>query len=190
MNPVNPPRRQQVSKGQRFRIFNRDGFRCRYCGTTSAHAALVVDHVIPVKKGGTNDDANLLTSCQPCNAGKAARSIENPADITQDRKRIAKERRANIRAAKRAEEAAIARENFRQAVVDAWCNIRGIEDADSRTITVMVRYANMYGMDQVLDWIQKAHDKMQDAPDFKVGRYVSGIRRKMIENGEITQDGK
>lgn len=36
---------------------------------------LVVDHVTPVASGGTNDILNLVTSCEACNAGKAAKSL-------------------------------------------------------------------------------------------------------------------
>jgi 5-methylcytosine-specific restriction endonuclease McrA len=51
----------------------RDGFRCRRCGHGPDVAPLVVDHVVPVAKGGTRDDANLQTLCQPCNCGKSDR---------------------------------------------------------------------------------------------------------------------
>jgi hypothetical protein len=34
---------------------------------------LCVDHIEPVAEGGSSDDANLLTSCYPCNIGKGGR---------------------------------------------------------------------------------------------------------------------
>lgn len=55
---------------KRFRILNRDGFRCRYCGTSAGSDALEVDHVVARSAGGSDDDANLVTSCFPCNRGK------------------------------------------------------------------------------------------------------------------------
>lgn len=34
-----------------------------------------MDHVVPVAKGGTNDLANLVTSCRRCNLGKGVQSV-------------------------------------------------------------------------------------------------------------------
>ena len=44
---------------------------------------LTVDHVIPQALGGGDDPRNLVTACQPCNAGKAATSPDDPlvADV-------------------------------------------------------------------------------------------------------------
>ena len=44
--------------------------RCVYCGAV----ATVVDHVVPVSKGGSLDLTNLVPACQPCNAAKGASS--------------------------------------------------------------------------------------------------------------------
>lgn len=55
----------------RFEVLKRDGYRCRYCGCTAADSRLQVDHITPVSRGGTNEDANLITACQDCNSGKS-----------------------------------------------------------------------------------------------------------------------
>ena len=58
----------------RDRIFERDGYTCQYCG---AHGGeLHCDHIIPVSRGGTNDDDNLATACAACNLSKSARTPE------------------------------------------------------------------------------------------------------------------
>jgi 5-methylcytosine-specific restriction endonuclease McrA len=31
-----------------------------------------VDHIVPVSRGGGNDEANLRTLCRACNVGKGA----------------------------------------------------------------------------------------------------------------------
>lgn len=63
--------RKAISKKQRFEIFNRDGFTCRYCGRTVEDGIkLEIDHVISVAHGGDNDENNLVTSCWDCNHGK------------------------------------------------------------------------------------------------------------------------
>ena len=61
--------RKAISKRLRFAIFARDKFTCRYCGKQPPEVVLVIDHMIPVAEGGTNEETNLITSC-PCNAGK------------------------------------------------------------------------------------------------------------------------
>src|SRR5687767_1642797 len=53
--------RQDVPTSVRFRVFERDGFKCRYCGRSrEGGATLVVDHVIPVARGGRNTVGNLV----------------------------------------------------------------------------------------------------------------------------------
>lgn len=43
---------------------------CAHCGSTDR---LTVDHVRPVARGGSNDEANLQCLCRPCNSRKGAR---------------------------------------------------------------------------------------------------------------------
>jgi 5-methylcytosine-specific restriction endonuclease McrA len=58
-------------------VFERDGFRCVYCGhdgsTFEGWAFLQVDHWKPRSKGGTDDLENLVTSCSSCNFMKSDR---------------------------------------------------------------------------------------------------------------------
>lgn len=61
----------------RFKVFKRDEFTCRYCGSKSPEAILEVDHVIPVSAGGLDEFENLVTSCYSCNRGKGARLLTN-----------------------------------------------------------------------------------------------------------------
>lgn len=52
------------------RIVNRDGNACKICGTTNK---LTVDHIIPLSKGGSNDDDNFQILCFSCNRKKGAK---------------------------------------------------------------------------------------------------------------------
>lgn len=61
-----------VSKRLRYEILRRDSHTCRYCGASAPDVKLTVDHVVPVALGGTDDATNLVTACQPCNAGKTS----------------------------------------------------------------------------------------------------------------------
>lgn len=45
---------------------------CAYCGR--ADRAMVREHVVPVSAGGSNDIANIVPACQPCNARKLDRT--------------------------------------------------------------------------------------------------------------------
>jgi hypothetical protein len=80
------------SKKLRFEVFKRDAFTCQYCGAHPPAVVLQLDHIHPVAAGGTDEIDNLITSCQPCNAGKGARllsavpeSIANKAQDLEER---------------------------------------------------------------------------------------------------------
>lgn len=63
--------RSNIAPTLRFKIMQRDQFRCKYCGaTTDDNAKLEIDHIVPVSKGGDNDPENLQTLCFECNRGK------------------------------------------------------------------------------------------------------------------------
>lgn len=65
-------RRLQIGEKLRFKIFQRDNYTCQYCGRTKSDGAILqIDHIIPISKGGTNDESNLITCCQECNIGKS-----------------------------------------------------------------------------------------------------------------------
>ncbi len=65
-----PPSPPSVPRAVRALVYERDGHRCRACGSTEN---LTIDHVTPRKHGGGNEEANLQTLCGPCNSRKGAR---------------------------------------------------------------------------------------------------------------------
>lgn len=71
-----------ISRRLRFEILRRDGHTCRYCGAIAPDVVLTVDHVVPQALGGSDEPSNLVTACQPCNAGKS--SIAPDAAIVAD----------------------------------------------------------------------------------------------------------
>jgi 5-methylcytosine-specific restriction endonuclease McrA len=71
--PRTPDNPRNIPTGTRTRVLERDGFKCRRCGCGPSDAQLVVDHIVPVAKGGTAAFENLQTLCRPCNAGKSDR---------------------------------------------------------------------------------------------------------------------
>ena len=52
----------------RDRILNKYGNKCCYCG--SVHN-LEIDHIIPISKGGREDEGNMQVLCRKCNATKS-----------------------------------------------------------------------------------------------------------------------
>lgn len=51
------------------------GFECYYCGKPvkeqgKREEKATVDHLIPVSKGGSHAEFNLVIACQPCNEAK------------------------------------------------------------------------------------------------------------------------
>jgi 5-methylcytosine-specific restriction endonuclease McrA len=51
-------------------ILARDLGICAYCGADATE----VDHILPVKHGGTDDESNLTASCVRCNRSKGTKS--------------------------------------------------------------------------------------------------------------------
>jgi hypothetical protein len=63
----------KVIPSKRWRVFARDGFKCR-CGRSAKDGTtLHVDHVQPRSRGGSDDITNLQTLCWECNLGKSNR---------------------------------------------------------------------------------------------------------------------
>lgn len=58
----------------RFKVLQRDCFRCQACGASPATDPTVhlhVDHVVPWSGGGDTSAENLQTLCSSCNLGKS-----------------------------------------------------------------------------------------------------------------------
>ena len=61
------------SDKDRWIVWFRDGFRCVYCGyegTLLKTFNLVLDHKVPLSRGGGDAIANLQTTCVACHADK------------------------------------------------------------------------------------------------------------------------
>ncbi len=58
----------------RAKILRRDDHRCRYC--TEQAPRMCVDHVVPLSRGGTNDEDNLVGCCVSCNSSKCDRLLD------------------------------------------------------------------------------------------------------------------
>ncbi|MBP0589290.1 HNH endonuclease [Paraburkholderia sp. LEh10] len=56
----------------RQRVALAHGHRCAGCGRLWMASRDQIDHVIPLERGGSNDDANLQPLCDACHKAKTA----------------------------------------------------------------------------------------------------------------------
>lgn len=80
--------RAGISSRMRAEVLTRFGARCAMCGKTPKEDSvkLVIDHVVPLDWGGTNDAENLQPLCDECNSGKKAHysSFDEYADAIRE----------------------------------------------------------------------------------------------------------
>lgn len=60
---------------KRNQIFERDEYRCVYCGEQCDADELTLDHVQPRVRGGDHSEGNLVTACKACNTLKGPRRL-------------------------------------------------------------------------------------------------------------------
>ena len=71
--PVHKTKRD-INLRLRFKVMQRDNFKCCMCGASPAKdpsVELHIDHIIPWSKGGETTIDNLQTLCSKCNLGKS-----------------------------------------------------------------------------------------------------------------------
>lgn len=76
---------------ERFAVFVRDGFACRYCGARPPQVRLEVDHIKPRIAGGKNTMNNCITACYECNAGKGTKTLPKKFAPSLERINLAKQ---------------------------------------------------------------------------------------------------
>jgi hypothetical protein len=59
----------------RLKIFERDAYKCHYCGKQLTRFTATLDHLQPISKEGDNSYENLITSCIHCNSRRGNRPI-------------------------------------------------------------------------------------------------------------------
>lgn len=169
-----------MGKRLRFEVFARDGFACRYCGAQSDVAKLVVDHIVPVCAGGTNDIENLVTACVACNAGKGPKPIDQHVVTEAHRLALCQEMREQADLARQASEAAEARHQFQQQIVNYFCSSTGRDTMERKTCQVLVWAARKYGVEKLMEWIDIAVRNLgPERSDSSLGKYICGIARKI-----------
>ena len=68
--------RKQIPDLIRELIFQRSEHTCSYCGVDDQEEKLVIDHIVPVAKGGSDSTENLTASCFMCNSRKGDMTLD------------------------------------------------------------------------------------------------------------------
>lgn len=55
---------------RKLMVLERDKRKCTYCLVAVDEDSYVLDHLVPISKGGTNKKFNLIASCEGCNQRK------------------------------------------------------------------------------------------------------------------------
>lgn len=151
-SPRQKKRRTAVSKRVRFDVFKRDRFTCQYCGAHPPAATLHVDHIHPVSEGGTNEEGNLVTSCDACNLGKGAALLSDAPPTLVERAALIAEREEQLRGYQEIMDAQRARledETWQVAeILSPGCSEAGFNRANLITIR---RFIDQLGVHVVRD---------------------------------------
>ena len=78
--------RSHISRALDRRVRQAAGNRCGYCLSPQrlVMALLEIEHIIPLAKGGSDDESNLWLACPFCNRHKADRTIGFDPDSGQE----------------------------------------------------------------------------------------------------------
>jgi len=172
-----------VTKKVRFDVFNRDGFKCQYCGRTPPAVVLELDHIIPKSKGGPESTNNYITACFDCNRGKGKHSLDSvPSSVSGNIKRL-KEKRQQLKAFNRLiERQEQEYETGVQSINELFSEIfpdRLPTDAFNRSSTK--RFLSLLPIMKVKDAMALACSKKPNDPE-KALRYFCGICWNWIKN--------
>ncbi len=66
-------RGRYLSFQTKLRVVRRDNYTCQHCGKHLLDTEVEFDHVIPIAKGGSSEEANIRLTCFDCNRSKSDR---------------------------------------------------------------------------------------------------------------------
>ena len=176
--------RKSTGKRQRFRIFERDSFTCQYCGKRPPEVVLHLDHIVPVSKGGQDDDENLITSCADCNLGKAAFKLGNLPKQAQKNSAAIAEKYEQLKAfynyqqkTSRLKEALF--DDVYSYWIEVWdCELRSPLKSSLRN------FLKTHSVDEIKDAIDLARSWVRNARTEDGFRYMCGVLHKQRKERE------
>lgn len=184
--------KRSSSKRLRFEIFKRDNFTCQYCGRTPPAIILEVDHIVPVSKGGGNEQINLLTACFDCNRGKSSTplevipvSLETQIQEQKDRRKQVSEYNKFLLAIRKDQDKSVSN------LGRYWCNFfkeKDMYECGGPAVTTLKRFLSFLTEAEIMNAMDIAHSMFPVKGDYdaKTFRYFCGICWKSIrsQNGE------
>lgn len=168
-------KRKAISKKTRFEVFKRDSFTCQYCGSHPPAVILNVDHIDPVANGGSNDQDNLVTSCESCNQGKSDRLLSDIPQSLQDKAALIVEREEQIKGYQRVMNDRRQRiEDECMEVVDVYERFNEGYTLNDASLVTVRRFIEKLGMHEVVEAMERAYSntKIRKGQEFK---YFCGI---------------
>lgn len=176
-------RKRKVSKRVRFEVLKRDGFRCRYCGTSSMESVLHVDHVVPHAKGGSDEPSNLIAACAACNIGKSDVELDQSTLAPRVNAEDLLEQAAQIREyAEAALEVQRASESVYDDLCDHWRRWVGEDPLMTwyRSLPRVTREVPLLSIMEAIESVARKHSAYCMKPADQA-RYFHGCIRKMRE---------
>ncbi|OFV71524.1 HNH endonuclease [Acetobacterium wieringae] len=68
--------RKKLNQSERKKIFNKTDGHCAYCGTELEFGKMQIDHIVPISRGGEDDEKNMIAACRSCNHYKSTLFLE------------------------------------------------------------------------------------------------------------------
>lgn len=166
--------RKSISIKKRFDIFKRDNFTCQYCSAKPPKVPLEIDHIVPVIKGGTNDEYNLITACFNCNRGKGKNSLDSTMPTQDEALERIKEAHSQYKIyLKFLKETAKQQLVTTQIVCDVYESVYEDETFTPKFRISIKQFIDKLGVDEVVIAMEKAIIKCNRKND--VPKYFCGI---------------
>lgn len=73
---VNKRSYKRPPRFQKRVLFNRDAWKCQYCGIDLHYPLITIDHIHPLSRGGQTNWKNCVVACKKCNSSKGDKTLE------------------------------------------------------------------------------------------------------------------
>ncbi len=67
-------RKLRLPEERRRELMRQYNYRCVYCGNRRIARNIEIDHIIPLERGGLDDESNLQVTCRRCNRSKGSQT--------------------------------------------------------------------------------------------------------------------
>jgi 5-methylcytosine-specific restriction endonuclease McrA len=68
-------RHARIEQVNRRKIIIRDNSTCYMCHRKLSYAEVIIEHVVPLCRGGSHSEDNLRVACPPCNRRKGTKLV-------------------------------------------------------------------------------------------------------------------